>query len=639
MSPPASVRDVLGAPGRPLDAAGLAYFTPRHGRDPAASADTLQDPPAGLDLDSVRIHDDGLAHRSAAEIGARAYAFGRHIVLGRDRLTAQTLRHELAHVAQQPATPGTPQRIAPADAAAEGEAARLSSPNAAAPRERVAAGTVLLDRDPAAGALYPSTEERGRIREIVPPKPEASATSQTAGAAAVTDPDGFRTEMASRVVTKIDARLPQAEKVRDAAVQLTGQDLDALAARAEQSVTAKYGRYIQAGGTDLRTTALRSRLNFIRPPEETSPEHIAGLSQDFVATLMELQGDILERHNVAAGTGIFEEVRDAVVAERTEALKTIVLFIGGFETPEHNAFVQSRVPASYSLEPEKQTRRRGRWEVFGTTLHEMLHSVAHKDFSDAAEHLKIPDVFIEGGAEIFTQEVYGEIAEKALRDDALRLQIEGIAGPYFTPPERKSAYDPFVQSLQDITGILGGNVENLRVAFFMGRVAFLGLGGWNEAEADQRYKERFPAWELGAAIVASGDSSTGLVRVRVGRVVYGRTGDLQLNLGAGISYLSSGETAVAGTERRTGAGVDLTGRYLWPKLYLGAGVLLEGSSARGRGVSDSFGLDAIPRLEAGARLGRLRVGADVEVYVPLTGGDVGQRTYHVLAGIGVSVVL
>ncbi len=427
--------------------------------------------------------------------------------------------------------------------------------------------------------------------------------------------------------------------MRDAAVQLTGQDLDALATEAEGAVTAKYGRYIQAGGTDLKSTALRSRLNFIRPPAQSSAEHIAGLSQDFVSTLMQAQDDILNSHNVSAGSDLFVEVRDAIVADRAAALKTLVLFIGGFETPEHNAFVQSRVPASYSLEPEQQTRRRGRWEVFATTLHEMLHSVAHKDFSDAAEHLKVPDVLIEGGAEIFTQEVYREIAGKALRDDALRLRIEGMAGPFFTPPERTSFYDPYVQKLNEITGILGGNAENLRVAFFMGRVAFLGLGGWNQAEAERRYKERFPAWELGVAIVASLDAPTRLARVRFGRVVYGRTGALQLNLGAGVSYLSSGETALSAGERRVGAGVDIAGRYLWPKLYLGAGVLVEGSSARGQGVSDSLNLEAIPRLEAGARLGRFRVGGDVEVYVPLTGGDVGPRAAHIVLGLGVSVEL
>ncbi len=127
---PASVREALGSPGRPLDAAGLAYFAPRYGRA------------AGLDLGRVRVHDDGLARRSAAEIGARAYAFGRHIVLGQGQPTARTLRHELAHVAQQPAAPGAPRRIAPADCPPEREAAHRSRATAAAspPAERVAAG-------------------------------------------------------------------------------------------------------------------------------------------------------------------------------------------------------------------------------------------------------------------------------------------------------------------------------------------------------------------------------------------------------------------------------------------------------------------------------------------------------------------
>jgi hypothetical protein len=54
-------------------------------------------------------------------------------------------------------------------------------------------------------------------------------------------------------------------------------------------------------------------------------------------------------------------------------------------------------------------------------------------------------------------------------------------------------------------------------------------------------------------------------------------------------------------------------------------------------VADSLRLDAIPRVEAGVRLGRFRAGADVEVYVPMV-GDVDNRTVNLTAGVGVSVV-
>lgn len=61
----------------------------------------------GEDFSAVRVHTDTVAQRSAAEIGARAYTSGSHVVWdGRDK---HTLAHELDHVRQQRrgAVPGT----------------------------------------------------------------------------------------------------------------------------------------------------------------------------------------------------------------------------------------------------------------------------------------------------------------------------------------------------------------------------------------------------------------------------------------------------------------------------------------------------------------------------------------------------
>lgn len=61
----------------------------------------------GEDFSGVRVHTDTVAQRSAAEIGARAYTSGSHVVWdGRDK---HTLAHELHHVRQQRqgAVPGT----------------------------------------------------------------------------------------------------------------------------------------------------------------------------------------------------------------------------------------------------------------------------------------------------------------------------------------------------------------------------------------------------------------------------------------------------------------------------------------------------------------------------------------------------
>ncbi|MGH6872972.1 MAG: DUF4157 domain-containing protein [Rhizomicrobium sp.] len=57
------------------------------------------------DLSHVRVHDDAPARNSAADLGARGYAWGEHVVLGANS-RPDTLTHELAHVVQQGAAPG-----------------------------------------------------------------------------------------------------------------------------------------------------------------------------------------------------------------------------------------------------------------------------------------------------------------------------------------------------------------------------------------------------------------------------------------------------------------------------------------------------------------------------------------------------
>lgn len=92
------LRSVLRAPGEPLRNGDAEAF----GRQ------------LGLDLTAVRIHADPVATASAADVGTRAYAVGRHVVFGQaeyrpdDAAGRHLLAHELAHVAQQGAGPDAP---------------------------------------------------------------------------------------------------------------------------------------------------------------------------------------------------------------------------------------------------------------------------------------------------------------------------------------------------------------------------------------------------------------------------------------------------------------------------------------------------------------------------------------------------
>jgi hypothetical protein len=93
---PATVHQVLGSAGRPLDAATRGFFEPRFGRD----------------FSDVRIHADHAAAESAQAINALGYTVGRDVVFAHGQYSPNTisgrrlLAHELAHVVQQ--TPSTP---------------------------------------------------------------------------------------------------------------------------------------------------------------------------------------------------------------------------------------------------------------------------------------------------------------------------------------------------------------------------------------------------------------------------------------------------------------------------------------------------------------------------------------------------
>ncbi|WP_329264918.1 DUF4157 domain-containing protein [Streptomyces sp. NBC_01478] len=73
------------------------------------------------DFSDVRLHTGPAAQRSAAEIGARAYTSGSHVVLGAGGTDRHTLAHELTHVIQQ--------RQGPVAGTDDGTGLRVSDPS------------------------------------------------------------------------------------------------------------------------------------------------------------------------------------------------------------------------------------------------------------------------------------------------------------------------------------------------------------------------------------------------------------------------------------------------------------------------------------------------------------------------------
>ncbi|MGQ4355354.1 eCIS core domain-containing protein [Streptomyces drozdowiczii] len=128
-----AVTDVLRSGGRPLDSAVRSEMESR----------------LGADFSDVRIHTDAAAKASAAEVGARAYTSGHHVVIGDGGADKHTLAHELTHVIQQRRGPvagtdnGSGLRVSdPSDRferAAEANATRVMRGPAPVQREELAA--------------------------------------------------------------------------------------------------------------------------------------------------------------------------------------------------------------------------------------------------------------------------------------------------------------------------------------------------------------------------------------------------------------------------------------------------------------------------------------------------------------------
>jgi hypothetical protein len=119
-----AVHDVLRSGGRPLDNATRTDMESR----------------LGADFSDVRIHNDSAAKASAAEVGARAYTSGSHVVIGDGGADKHTLAHELTHVIQQ--------RQGPVAATDNGSGLKVSDPSDRFEREAEANATRVMSSAP-----------------------------------------------------------------------------------------------------------------------------------------------------------------------------------------------------------------------------------------------------------------------------------------------------------------------------------------------------------------------------------------------------------------------------------------------------------------------------------------------------------
>ncbi|MFI7501669.1 DUF4157 domain-containing protein [Streptomyces sp. NPDC049687] len=115
-----AVHDVLRTGGQPLDDTTRTEMEARLGQN----------------FSDVRVHEDSAAKESAAQIGARAYTSGNHIVIGEGGADKHTLAHELTHVVQQ--------RQGPVAGTDNGAGLKISDPSDRFEREAEANATRVM---------------------------------------------------------------------------------------------------------------------------------------------------------------------------------------------------------------------------------------------------------------------------------------------------------------------------------------------------------------------------------------------------------------------------------------------------------------------------------------------------------------
>ena len=167
-----AVHDVLRDGGQPLDSATRTDMESR----------------LGADFSDVRIHNDSAAKASAAEVGARAYTSGTHVVIGNGGSDKHTLAHELTHVIQQ--------RQGPVAGTDDGTGLQVSDPSDRFERAAEANATRVMS-GPAPSAEHAHGVEGSRLQRAVAgpvvaaPGMDTAVVQRTAEQDLVDDPKAF----------------------------------------------------------------------------------------------------------------------------------------------------------------------------------------------------------------------------------------------------------------------------------------------------------------------------------------------------------------------------------------------------------------------------------------------------------------
>ncbi len=491
--------------------------------------------------------------------------------------------------------------------------------------------------DLAAAAYYPDADDHAALSAAFHPVDPATE--------ALSDPEGFRQRMRAAMGQLIERQAQEPRSRQAYGHRLERSAMDSLADLAQEAITADYGPYLDVRG---RPPALRQRYRIVPEQEASGLPPLDARIRDWVEVAMTSgreTGPLLVEHHVVHGTStacenspnapscrdraFFVQVRDDIIEEHRATLQVILRYYDAFNVVGTNQpYLQSAIEAPATGWSEADWIRYNRWKILGDSIHEYLHVLSHPDFRAGLSATQAANLGIEGFTEFLARRTYDRLRQEALNFESptdLAMRVEGASGPDIAIPERRS-YTRLLASVHRLVNDGHLAASSIMMAYFLGRLEFIGLGSWNAADAEQHADEQRPVTstpenELGMGLLLD-MSGNATVRARYTRVLASADGEHRFPLGGDIEYLPSGHRV------SLAAGVSY-------ELLLGDFVLQIHTDVQGglslETPSGSERIDFRPGVQAGVQIGIFRIFANGHLLVPLHGGS---RASRLLGGGG-----
>jgi hypothetical protein len=587
--------------GAPLTANGA----PNGGKTLSDTGRRYFEPLVGPAVDRARLHVDERAERLAGLAGAKALTYGNDVFIPKAQFAPESadgralLGHELAHVAQ-PQT-GRPQ----------------------------------LFRQPAVEPHYPTEEEQREIEKLLSREFKAQgAAPQATGQPAVKRGralnDVERQALANRLKQPYFTTLDELDTGAGGSSGSALNEADAfgVAVEARDAIFKRYGSYAHRHFTLTRdettTRAKRHADDQVLVTFSAAPNIVRDVARTVSTTHCKVCLAELAQLDDESRQAVINALVDAALQERGEQLKRIAT---------------ARVPGSYNrIESRASLRLKPRTEFYQTTVHELIHALAHPVWNAA---FLDEDNINEGFTEYFTQEIVGSV------QPSYKEQYEKVVSV------RDAMKGPF-----HFASVGGSPEESMRLAYFGGRLDLIGWrpsGPEEEQEVKQAVDPKKPdegkQWDADTAkrhakiYQAEAQAKQAPSRNVLGVGLYFTKGaDLSIAVRyarviARTEPYAKGQLLLEGqvlgspvqNPSRLGASLGIGVEYQEPYFYAQAGARFIGTTDLTSGANR---LDVSPFAGFGIRAWQtVRVGAEGFVAVPLLGGQ--DNPYGIVATVGI----